>query len=201
MEKDVRDIKLLDIQRKVFRLRHRDGKKWNEISEVINKRFNKEFTSKKVQNIYDDYVAKSSVITSTMKNSKHESLEANREWVSEMKKLLETIKEKALKHLEIADEILIYQYKEGNTNAYFKNLPVAISLFRSLLDQANFLGNRLEKIEVNQKNYILNETQILQVVNKAWDKKEIESGFVAHPGKLGQLVPISELKKKKKIFI
>ena len=92
---------------------------------------------------------------------------------------------------------MIEQYEQGASNAYFKNLPVAISLFRSVIDQVNAIGKRMEKIEVNQTNYILNETQILAIINKDIEKKQKEQGFEIHPG-TGELIN-SDRKKRKSV--
>ena len=195
MDSDLDNIREVKLEKKVYRLRHRDGKSWNEVAVKINKEFDKKFNSRRIQEIYDKYIYRSHVIKNTKQNAGREATRVNKAWMGEMKELLDIIKSKALKHLEIADKLLIEQYKEGNTNAYFKNLPVAISLFRSLLDQANSLGIRLEKIEINQKNFILNETQILQLVNQKMSQREKEQGYEVHPG-TGLLVSIDKKKKK-----
>ena len=196
MDSDLDEIRKFKLEKKVYRLRHRDGFSWDNVASKVSKEFNKNVSSKQAQDIYDKYISRSNVIINTKRDANKKAIEVNDEWMKEMKELLETIKKKALKHLEIADEILLEQYDEGNTKAYFNNLPVAISLFRSLLDQANFLGRRLEKIEINQQNFILNETQILQIVNKKMSQREREQGYVVHPG-TGEIIVV---KKKKEIL-
>lgn len=189
------DHKKVKIQKRVYRLR-KEGKTWNDVSVIVSKEFDSEVSSKKAQDLYDNHIAKAQVITQTLRESKREAVVVEREWNNEMKSLFEEIKKRALKHLEIADELLVSQYKDNNTKAYFKNLPAAISLMRSILDQINFLGKRLEKIEINQKSTILSETQMLQIVNKAWAQKEKETGMTIHPG-TGQLIPLKKRKKLK----
>jgi len=188
MNESLDEIRNLNIEKKVYRLR-RQGLNWVTVASKVSKEFDKKISSKQVQDIYDKYVSRSEVQINSRRKGRVEAFDVNNEWQNETKKLIEEIKSKALKHLKIADELLISQYNEGNTKAYFNNLPVAISLFRSLLDQANFLGRRLEKIEINQNNLVLNETQILQIVNKAYTQKAKETGFKIHPG-TGCLVPI-----------
>ena len=188
------DIRNLNIQKKIYRLR-RKGLNWVLVASKVSEEFDNNLSSKQAQELYDKYISRSETIHSSRVNGRKEAFEVNETWSKEMKELIENIKGKALKHLAIADELLISQYDAGNTKAYFDNLPVAISLFRSLLDQANFLGRRLEKIEVNQTSFILNETQILQLVNKQMAQKEKEAGYSIHPG-TGDLVIIDQEKNR-----
>ena len=191
------ELRILKIQRRIWKLR-REGKPWTEVSSKINYEFKQELKTTKVQELYDQYAALQTVIANTTKNGKKEAVKVSKEFSDEMKDLLESVKSKAQKHLDIADELLLDQYKAGNSRAYFKNLPVAISLFRAIIDQLNFLDKRLEKIQITQNNLVLNETQILQLVNKSFIQKEKETGMAIHPG-TGQLI-ILEKKKKKKII-
>lgn len=188
------EFKTFKIQKKIWRLR-RDGTSWVNISDRIKEEFNQVFKTTKIQELYDSYAAKEATVANTTKNGKKEAVKVTKEFNNEMKDMLENVKSKAQKHLEIADELLIEQYEAGNSNAYFKNLPVAISLFRSVLDQLAFLDKRLEKIQITQNNLILNETQILQLVNKAFTQKEKETGMILHPG-TGQLIVLDKNKKK-----
>ena len=195
MDSDLEEIRKLKLEKKVFRLRHRDALPWSEVASKVSKEFNKNISSKYVQEVYDRHISRSRVILDTKSEANKAALEANKDWVDEMKELLEKIKTKTLRHLEIADEILIEQYDSGDTKAYFHNLPVAISLFRSLLDQAGFLGKRLEKIEITQKNFILNETQVLQIINKKMSQREREQGYKVHTG-TGEIIVIKNTSKK-----
>lgn len=186
------EIRALKLERKVYRLRHRDGLAWTDVAKKVSKEFKKEINSKKTQEIYDMHVSRAKSVISVKREENRNATKVNDDWVKEMREIVQKIRSKALKHLEIADELLLNEYKQGNTKAYFNNLPVAIQLFRSLLDQANSLGRRLEKIEINQNNFILNETQILQLINKKMSQREHEAGYIIHPG-TGQLL----IKKKK----
>ena len=187
---ELEEIKNFNIQKRIYKLR-RQGLNWVLVASKISTEFKKEISSKQVQDHYDTYIAKSQVQINSRRKGRVEAYDVNGEWQKEMKELTETIKKKALKHLEIADELLISQYKLGDTKAYFNNLPVAISLFRSLLDQANSMSSRLEKIEINQTNLVLSETQILQIVTKAYTQKAKEHGFRIHPGR-DTLIPIDK---------
>ena len=191
MESDLEDIRNNKIETKVYRLRHRDALTWNDVAAKISNEFDMNMTIKKVKYLYDKHISKGTIVQSRKENDSRHSDSINEEWKEEMKDLVNTIKEKALKHLEIADKLLIEQADEGNTNSYFRNLPAAIAIWRNILDQINTISRRQEKIEINQKNYILNETQILQIVNQAYSKKAKESGFFIHPGR-NRLEPIPE---------
>lgn len=196
MAQTLDEIRALNIEKKVWKLR-RKGISWTEISKEINQEFNQEFKTTKIQEIYDTYAARQTAVASTTKNGKVEANKVAGEFNDEMKVMLESVRSKAQKHLDIADELLIDQYNAGNSKAYFRNLPVAISLFRAVLDQINVLDRRLEKISITQNNLILNETQIIQLVNKSFEQKEKETGMVVHPG-TGQLIVVDERKIKNK---
>ena len=193
MEQTPEELKTLKMQRRIWKLR-REGITWVNIGSKISKEFKQLYKIPKIQELYDSYAARESVIANTTKNGKKEAVRVQEEFNDEMKQMIESVKSKAQKHLDIADELLIEQYDAGNAKAYFRNLPVAISLFRSVLDQLNFLDKRLEKINITQNNLILNETQILQLVNKTYRQKEKETGMILHPG-TGQLIVLNKKKK------
>lgn len=195
MEQTPEELRLLKIQRKIWRLR-REGVAWTDISSKINNEFKQTFKTPKIQELYDQYAARETVIANTTKNGKKEAVKVSKEFNDEMKIMLESVKSKAQKHLDIADELLIEQYDAGNSKAYFRNLPVAISLFRAIIDQLNFLDKRLEKIQITQNNLVLNETQILQLVNKSFKQAENREGYFIHPGS-GILTPVGGKKKKR----
>jgi hypothetical protein len=193
MEQTPEEIRTLKIQRRIWKLR-RQGTTWLVISERINEEFNILYKIPAVKDLYDSYAARENVIANTTKNGKKEAVKVTKEFSDEMKSMMESVRSKAQKHLDIADEMLIEQYEAGNSKAYFRNLPVAISLFRAVLDQINTLDKRLEKINITQNNLILNETQILQLVNKTFKQKEKETGLAIHPGS-GQLIVLDDKKK------
>ncbi|HUS51595.1 MAG TPA: hypothetical protein VMZ91_15620 [Candidatus Paceibacterota bacterium] len=190
------EIRKKNISRRVFKLR-REGKTWSDVADVVNDEFDEELSSVKVENLYDYYVALNEVILNTRDNERREAFKVNEIFDEEMKRMINAIKTKSMKHLKIADDLLVEAYEEKDTKAYFRNLPVAIQLFRSILDQINFLNNRLQKIEINQNNLILNEPQILNIVNKAWKQKERDEEFIIHPG-TNTLVPNAKKNKKPK---
>jgi len=182
MESDLKEIRDNTVEKKIYRLRHREGLAWTDVADKVNKEFDLTINSGRVQELYDKHISKATIIKSRKENEQRDSDKVNEEWNKEMMDLVNKIREKALKHLEIADKLLIEQVDNGMTNAYFKNLPTAIAVWRNILDQVNLISRRQEKIELTQKNYILNETQILQIVNNAHQKKAKETGLFIHPG-------------------
>lgn len=181
MARSINKYKNTKIPQRIFRLKS-GGDNFTIISQKISKEFSDDINRFQISELYDFYAAKSNVIANTVRESKREALQVNKEWNNEIEELVQLIRTKSTKHLEIADELLINAYDDGNNKEYFKNLPVAISLFRSLLDQINSLDNRFKKIELTQNNLILNETQIMQIVDKTFMKKQKETGNFIHPG-------------------
>ena len=77
---------------------------------------------------------------------------------------------------------MVESYDSGNRAAFFKDLPAFNNLLRSLQKQVELLKDTQSKIIINQKNVILNDTQIFQSVNKVWREKERQMGQKIHPG-------------------
>lgn len=194
MEQTPEEIRLLNLQKKIFRLR-RQGISWVDIAQEINKDSKTPLKVPKVQDLYNSYKIKQSAIASSTKNGRAEAKIVNEQFNADMQELIDNLKIKTQKHLKIADELLVEAYEEGNTRAYFKNLPVAISLFRTVLDQLNFLGKQVESINITQNNLILSETDIMNIVNKTWKQKEKDTGMSVHPG-TGEIIYLDDSLKR-----
>ena len=183
MEKDLKEIESGKIEKKVYRLRHRDGLDWHDISSKVNEEFKKAVNSTQVEEIYDNHVARALVINNTNKNRVKEATKVTESWVKEVKQIIKKIKTVSLAHYDIANKKLLELAKEDNPDKYFDNLPAMVSVSRSLLDQAKFLGDKISKVEITQNKLVLNETQILQIVNNAYAQKEKDTGYFIHPGR------------------
>jgi len=191
MEKDLKDIEATKIEKKVYRLRHRHGFEWSKIGERVKEEFSKDFTSKQIEDIYDKHAARPKVIGNVHREKNREIAQVQTAQIKEVEQIINKIRNISFAHVDIANKKLLAHAEDEESNKYFDNLPVMISVCRSLLDQAKFLGDRLAKIEIVQNKLVLNETQILQIVNDAYAQKARETGLRIHPG-TGQFVKVRE---------
>lgn len=191
MEKDLKEINEMKIEKKVYRLRHRHSYEWGNIVSAIKKEFDKEYTTTQIEAIFDKHIARPKVIGNIHREKNREIAQVQSAQAEEIKEIIKKIKTISMAHVEIANKKLLMYADMEDDKKYFDNLPVMISVCRSLLDQANFLGNKLTKIEITQNKLVLNETQIMQIVNDAYKQKERETGKRIHPG-TGLLIDLSE---------
>jgi len=195
MKQNLEEIRNLNIQKKISRLRVY-GNSFEEITKIINKEFDKNYTSMQIKKLLDKYVAQSNVITNKMKSLKQEATSVRRGWEKEIDEMIELLNDRIKKYLSMADKFLDEAFTSGNRRAFFNDLPAFNKLLKSLQDQIRLLRETQNKIQVNQQNLVLNKTQILQVVNQRLKQKEEETGMQIHPG-TGELIPIKNFKKKK----
>ena len=96
---------------------------------------------------------------------------------------------------KVFDEMI----NEGNLIGQVKMVPTLLAICREILNQISVIKLQQEKIVVNQKNVVLNEMQVLQIVNKQFKQKEEETGYAIHPG-TGELINLKGKKKKKRLL-
>lgn len=178
---DLEQIRELNLQREIYRLR-KEGLNWRDIAFEVSEEFNKKISHKKVQELYEGYLARNEVILSSRREELEEAKEVANESEKEMIKLINEIRAKAKDHLELSDELLMGQYNNNEVRAYFKNLPVAIRLWKGILEQIETISKRQERVKANKNDYTLDEFQIMQMVNRAYDQKIKETGLRMHPG-------------------
>ena len=194
---DIQDKKDLEIEKKVYFLRKK-GTNWEEISLKVSDGFDKKITLEDCKNFYNTHIARAEVISRTRADDKKAASNVMIDWNKRMEEKLTEIDKWVSKLMERMGSIFDKAIDDDNAVLQVKMVPTLLAICREILNQISVIKAQQEKIVVNQKNVILNEMQVLQVVNKEFKRKEQETGYSIHPG-TGVLYAINGKKKKKKI--
>ena len=193
---DIQDKKDLEIEKKVYFLRKK-GTNWDEISLKVSDGFDKKITLEDCKNFYNTHIARAEVISRTRADDKKAASNVMIDWNKRMEEKLTEIDKWVSKLMERMGSIFDKAIDDDNAVLQVKMVPTLLAICREILNQISVIKAQQEKIVVNQKNVILNEMQVLQVVNKEFKRKEEELGYKIHPG-LGTFIP---LEKKKKVVV
>ena len=194
---DIKDLKDFEIEKKVYQIRKR-GISWEEISLKISDEFNKKVSLEECKNFYNKHIARAEVITRTLADDKKAAIKVSVDWNKRMEEKLVEIDKWVSKLMKQMGKVFDDMINEGNLIGQVKMVPTLLAICREILNQISVIKLQQEKIVVNQKNVVLNEMQVLQIVNKQFKQKETELGYKIHPG-LGTFIPLNKKKRKKKI--
>jgi hypothetical protein len=191
--KDKRDF---EIEKRVYQIRKR-GKSWEEVSMKVSDEFDKKVTTEECKNFYNTHIARAEVISRTLADDRKAALKVKFNWEERMDEKLAEIDKWVHKLMNRMGEIFDKALDEENYLLQVKMVPTLLAICREILNQISVMKKQQEKIVLNQKNVILNEMQVLQLVNKEFKRKETESGVTIHPG-TGRLIDLNKMEKKGK---
>lgn len=193
---DITDKKDFEIEKKVYQIRKR-GISWDEVSLKVSDAFDKKVSLEECKNFYNKHIARAEVITRTLADEKKAAIKVSIDWNKRMEEKLVEIDKWVSKLMKQMGKVFDEMINEGNLIGQVKMVPTLLAICREILNQISVIKLQQEKIVVNQKNVILNEMQVLQIVNKQFKQKEEETGYAIHPG-TGLLYSKSGKRKKKR---
>lgn len=193
---DIKDKKDFEIEKRVYQIRKK-GVNWNEVSMKVSDEFKKKISLEECKNFYNTHIARAEVISRTLADDRKDALKVKFDWEERMNQKLIEIDKWVSKLMKQMGTVFDKAVEEENYTAQVKLVPTLLAICREILTQISVIKKQQEKIVVNQKNVILNEMQVLQVVNKEFKRKETE-GLRIHPG-TGQIIVSNKKKKRKEI--
>jgi len=193
---DITDKKDMEIEKKVYFLRKK-GTRWEEISSKVSNYFDKKISLEECKNFYNKHIARAEVISRTLADDRKAAIKVKMDWDSRMEEKLIEIDKWVSKLINQMGKVFDEMVEEGNIGGQVKLVPTLLAICREILAQISIIKEQQKKIVVNQKNVVLNEMQVLQLVNKEFKRKEEETGYAIHPGK-GLLYSKSGKRVKKK---
>jgi hypothetical protein len=193
---DITDKKDMEIEKKVYFLRKK-GTRWEEISSKVSNYFDKKISLEECKNFYNKHIARAEVISRTLADDRKAAIKVKMDWDSRMEEKLIEIDKWVSKLINQMGKVFDEMVEEGNIGGQVKLVPTLLAICREILAQISIIKEQQKKIVVNQKNVVLNEMQVLQLVNKEFKRKEEETGYAIHPG-TGLLYSKSGKRVKKK---
>jgi hypothetical protein len=193
---DITDKKDMEIEKKVYFLRKK-GTRWEEISSKVSNYFDKKISLEECKNFYNKHIARAGVISRTLADDRKAAIKVKMDWDSRMEEKLIEIDKWVSKLINQMGKVFDEMVEEGNIGGQVKLVPTLLAICREILAQISIIKEQQKKIVVNQKNVVLNEMQVLQLVNKEFKRKEEETGYAIHPG-TGLLYSKSGKRVKKK---
>jgi len=156
--------------RKIYKLRTHGNLTWQQIADEIENDYGNKINPATIKSYYENYVARASVITNSLRDDKRRAKEVSIDWNKRLLEKFDLIDQTMNKQYARLNDMIDKAYNEGKDKKF-------ISLLRSLLDVSKDLQNQIflikrqqEQIIVNQKNVIYSPLQIMTIMNKELDR-------------------------------